>query len=215
MPEVIEDFFVEAGPIAGVHPPKPAEGQRTSTASARCRARSGRSASGWNRASASLGREYKQIVFDKAARADDPTLEWVTPGHPLFEAVRDDVARARRDDLRTGAVFYDLQPTQPYRLDVFAASIKDGRGNMLHRRLFVVRDRRCDGTVTRPPADDLPRSVPRRRRAPPHHRRLRCRTATPSSKRWSRRRSTPFLAEIAEQRDAARSRPFRDTWRSA
>ncbi len=46
--------------------------------------------------------------------------------------------RVRGDVLR-GSVFYDLQHGYPYRLDVFAASIKDGRDHQLHRRLFVVQ----------------------------------------------------------------------------
>jgi hypothetical protein len=76
-----------------------------------------------------LGREYQKVVFDKALLPTDPTLEWVTPGHPLFEAVRDDVAERVRDDLKRGAVFYDLQAKAPVRLDAFGASVKDGRGN--------------------------------------------------------------------------------------
>ena len=68
----------------------------------------------------------------------DPTLEWVTPGHPLFEAVRTDILARVDDHLRRGAVFFDLHRDRPAVLDVFAASIKDGRGNTLHRRLFVV-----------------------------------------------------------------------------
>ena len=43
-----------------------------------------------------LGREYRKIVFDKALLPTDPTLEWVTPGHPLFEVVRDGRPRPRR-----------------------------------------------------------------------------------------------------------------------
>ena len=42
------------------------------------------------------------------------------------------------DDLRRGGVFYDLHRTEPAVLDIFAASIKDGRANTLHRRLFGV-----------------------------------------------------------------------------
>ncbi|MDP1916003.1 MAG: DUF3883 domain-containing protein, partial [Myxococcales bacterium] len=86
-----------------------------------------------------LGREYQRVVFDKERLGDDATLEWVTPGHPLFEAVRSDVHERVAPDIRRGAVFWDLQTAVPYRLDVFSASIKDGRGNTLHRRLFVVR----------------------------------------------------------------------------
>jgi hypothetical protein len=137
IPEVIEDFFTTAGPIAGVNPrPVLKDGHvyrvgkipRTLVPiGERLEGRFGK-----------LGREYQKVVFDKALLPADPTLEWVTPGHPLFEAVRDDVTARVTDDLRRGAVFYDLHTKTPYRLDVFAASIKDGRANTLHRRLFIV-----------------------------------------------------------------------------
>lgn len=68
----------------------------------------------------------------------DPTFEWVTPGHPLFEAVRTDCLARFDKHLRRGAVFYDLHRNAPALLDVCAASIKDGRGGTLHRRLFVI-----------------------------------------------------------------------------
>lgn len=51
-----------------------------------------------------LGREYPTIVFDKEYLKRDPTLEWVTPGHPLFEAVREDVTEHVREDLLRGSV---------------------------------------------------------------------------------------------------------------
>jgi Protein NO VEIN, C-terminal/Helicase conserved C-terminal domain len=138
IPEVIEDFFTTAGPVAGVHP-KPVQkdghvfriGKIPRTLQPigeRLEPRFGR-----------LGREYQKIVFDKALLPTDPTLEWVTPGHPLFEAVRDDVAERVRDDLKRGAVFYDLQAKAPVRLDAFGASVKDGRGNTVSRRLFIVQ----------------------------------------------------------------------------
>jgi hypothetical protein len=138
IPEVIEDFFVAAGPIASVHP-KPIQkdghvyriGKIPRTlqpVGERLEPRFGR-----------LGREYQKIVFDKALLPTDPTLEWVTPGHPLFETVRDEVAERVRDDLKRGAIFYDLQAKAPVRLDVFGASVKDGRGNTVSRRLFIVQ----------------------------------------------------------------------------
>jgi hypothetical protein len=138
IPEVIEDFFVAAGPIAGIHPKPVHKGGHVYRVGKVPRAlqpigerqepRFGR-----------LGREYNKIVFDKALLPTDPTLEWVTPGHPLFEAVRDDVAERVRDDLKRGAVFYDLQLKTPVRLDAFGASVKDGRGNTASRRLFIVQ----------------------------------------------------------------------------
>jgi superfamily II DNA or RNA helicase len=138
VPEVIEDFFIQAAPIVGVNPNEIREGghiyklgkvpRSLWPVGERLEPRFGK-----------LGRDYKNIVFDKEYLKRDPTLEWVTPGHPLFEAVREDVTEHVREDLLRGAVFYDLHQVYPYRLDVFAASIKDGRNNQLHRRIFVVQ----------------------------------------------------------------------------
>ncbi|MDX1967014.1 MAG: SNF2-related protein, partial [Planctomycetaceae bacterium] len=143
VPEVIEQFFVAAAPETGLQPkPIDAKPQSLSTCSIyrvgkiprhlvqigdRQEERYGR-----------LGREYGKVVFDKEFLKTDATLEWVTPGHPLFETIRTDVLIRTEDALRRGAVFYDLHRSKPALLDVFAASIKDGRNQALHRRLFVV-----------------------------------------------------------------------------
>ena len=94
-----------------------------------------------------LGREYKQIIFDKKLLAKDPTLEWVTPGHPLFESTRSLVQDKVQEDLQRGTVFYDLNRKDPARLMVFSAEIRDGRGNILHKRLFVTQTT-LDGSIT-------------------------------------------------------------------
>lgn len=137
VPEVVEQFFVEAAPETGLRPKETAKDSHVYRVGRVPRnlfpigdaqeARYGR-----------LGREYPQVVFDKELFEKEPTLEWVTPGHPLFEAVRHDVLERCEDSLRRGAVFHDLQRAHPALLDVFAASIRDGGGNTLHRRLFVV-----------------------------------------------------------------------------
>ncbi len=77
-------------------------------------------------------------MFNKDYLRDDPTLDWVTPGHPLFEVVRGDIVRRTSEHLSKGAIFFDLHRNDPALLDVFAASVKDGRGRTLHRRLFAV-----------------------------------------------------------------------------
>src|SRR3989475_5904229 len=146
VPEVIEDFFVQASPLVGLSPKAEKTmphvyrvghiprillpyGERLETTFGK------------------LGREYKQIVFDKELLVTNPTLEWVTPGHPLFEAVRAMVCDESRGDLERGAVFNDLHRATPGRLDVFSADVRDGRGNVLHKRLFV-SDTSGDGTIT-------------------------------------------------------------------
>jgi superfamily II DNA or RNA helicase len=137
VPEVIEQFFVDASPECGLRPKATATGSHVYRIGKVPRNllpigdaqedRFGR-----------LGREYKQIAFDKAYLRDEPTLDWVTPGHPLFESVRADIVRRTGQHLENGAVFFDLHRSQPALLDLFAASIKDGRARTLHRRLFAV-----------------------------------------------------------------------------
>lgn len=137
VPEVIEDFFLQAGPHTGVQPKEIPSGSHVyrigrvprtlQLLGERLEPRYGR-----------LGREYREVVFDKALLPQHVSAEWVTPGHPLFEAVREDILEQVRGELQRGAVFYDIHAKEPYRLDAFSAAIRDGRGNCLHRRLFVV-----------------------------------------------------------------------------
>jgi len=98
-----------------------------------------------------LGREYKQVVFNKDILKDNPTLEWVTPGHPLFETVREAINAKSQDNLRAGAIFYDLHRCEPVMLDVFSGSITDGRGNILHKKLFVTESDLNDSITLRQP----------------------------------------------------------------
>jgi superfamily II DNA or RNA helicase len=137
VPEVIENFFIESGPVVGLSPKPTAEGAHTY--------RIGRTPRQFHQVGdrlesrfGKLGREYAKVCFDKQYLVKEPTLEWVTPGHPLFEVVRETVSETAVDALRRGAIFYSLKHKTEISLDVFAASIKDGRGNTLHRRLFVV-----------------------------------------------------------------------------
>jgi superfamily II DNA or RNA helicase len=138
VPEVIEDFFVQAAPTSGIQPKETRDDSKIYRIGRvprqlwpigeRLEPRFGK-----------LGHEYKNIVFDKQLLPKDPTLEWVTPGHPLFEAVREDLLENAAPDLQRGSIFYDLHASAPYRLDFFAASVKDGRDNQIHRRLFAVQ----------------------------------------------------------------------------
>lgn len=137
VPEIVETFFLLAAPETGLTPKEASKDagiyrigkvpRNLLPIGDRQEVRFGR-----------LGREYGKVVFNKALLPSDPSLEWVTPGHPLFEAVRTDCLSRVDDHLRRGAVFFDLHRNAPALLDVFAASIKDGRGGTLHRRLFVI-----------------------------------------------------------------------------
>jgi superfamily II DNA or RNA helicase len=197
VPEIVEDFFTTAAPVAGVHP-APVRGKEhvyrvgkipktVSAVADRLEPRFGR-----------LGREYQRVVFDKRLLGDDATLEWVTPGHPLFEAVRTDVVDRVASDLLRGTVLWDLQTKDPYRLDVFTASVKDGRGHTLHQRLFVVRADTSGVLTVRQPTLFLDLLVAGKGAFPPDLPSLPDRTRVETF--LVDESLKPFLTEVAEQR---------------
>ena len=205
VPEVIEDFFIQAGPIVGVAPKEIKDGAHIYRVGKVPRPL-------WPLGEqlepdfGRLAREYKNVAFDKEIVKKDGTLDWVTPGHPLFETVRAAAEDAVRPDLERGAVFYDLNSSVPYHLDVFTAAIRDGRGNELHRRLFVVHSL-TDGTVTvRQPTIFLDLAVaPKTAPAPSV-------TLVPRPIREQKlveEALTPFLAEVAQQA-AKQTKTIRD-----
>jgi len=146
VPEVIEDFFVQASPLAGVTPKQEKQQEHIYRVGRLPRIlmpfgqkledRFGK-----------LGREYKRIVFDKELLPVDPTLEWITPGHPLFECVRALVLDKATSALQRGAAFYDLNRSEPALLQIFSAEIRDGRARTLNKRLFVCQVAE-DGSIT-------------------------------------------------------------------
>ena len=137
VPEVIELFFLQAGPVVGIRPKATRADSHVYRIGKVPRLLVQRGDALEPRFGR-LGRDYGLIGFDKNLLKRDPTLEWVTPGHPLFEVVREATLEQVQDPLQRGAVFFDIQRREPGFLDLFAASIKDGRGHTLHRRIFVV-----------------------------------------------------------------------------
>lgn len=84
-----------------------------------------------------LAHRYPRLSTDRKV-ADEHTLEWVTPGHPLFEALRRHVLEEARPTLELGACFYSVRHAQPARLDFYRARIVDGQGNVVRERLLVL-----------------------------------------------------------------------------
>jgi Domain of unknown function (DUF3883) len=70
--------------------------------------------------------------------ADKNNLEWVTPGHPLFEALRRHSVEKARDSLADGACFYSLEVSAPVRIDFYRAKLVGGLSDTIHERLFAV-----------------------------------------------------------------------------
>ena len=84
--------------------------------------------------------------------ADTNNLEWVTPGHPLFEAVRRHTFYSSQEDFKKGACFFSLAHEAPARIDFYRARVVDGLGHVIHERMFAVEVGDGHDPVQREPA---------------------------------------------------------------
>ena len=115
---------------------------------------------------AELATRYPRLSTDRGT-AEDNNLEWVTPGHPLFEALRRHGLDSGQDAFARGASFHSLAHETPARLDFYRARVVDGLGHVIHERLFTVELTDNDAPRLREPdvlgdmsptaaSDDLP-----------------------------------------------------------
>ena len=84
-----------------------------------------------------LALRYPRLSTDRDT-AEEHNLEWVTPGHPLFEALRRHSLHLGQDAFAKGACFHSLAHAAPARLDFYRARVVDGLGQVIHERLFTV-----------------------------------------------------------------------------
>jgi superfamily II DNA or RNA helicase len=84
-----------------------------------------------------LSDRYPRCSTDRDT-AETEKLEWVTPGHPLFEAIRRHTHAKALAVLGKGATFHSLQHERPARIDFYRARVVDGLGQVIHERLFAV-----------------------------------------------------------------------------
>jgi hypothetical protein len=86
---------------------------------------------------APLATRYPRLSTDRDT-AEKDNLEWVTPGHPLFEALRRHCLAKAQQPFGRGACFYSLAHVLPARIDFYRARVVDGSGSVIHERLFAV-----------------------------------------------------------------------------
>ena len=84
-----------------------------------------------------LANRYRRLSTDRDT-AENNNLEWVTPGHSLFEALRRSSLEAGRESFAKGACFHSLAHESPARLDFYKAQVTDGLAQVIHERLFTV-----------------------------------------------------------------------------
>ena len=146
VPEVVQEFFVQAAPWQGMHPKEKPTPRGVFTIGKVPRNLWKRGEDNEKRFGV-MGHEYGNVAFSKEIISKDNTIDWITPGHPLFEVIREETVENFGDELQKGSVFYDINISQPTKLDIFSTSIVDGLGHTLHKRLFVLESKQ-DGTIS-------------------------------------------------------------------
>jgi len=84
-----------------------------------------------------IANRYSRLSTDRNT-AEENNLEWVTPGHPLFESMRIHMLTTAEGSFRQGACFYSLSHQESARVDLWRARVVDGLGQVVHERLFAV-----------------------------------------------------------------------------
>ncbi|MBI4584112.1 MAG: DUF3883 domain-containing protein [Planctomycetes bacterium] len=97
-----------------------------------------------------LATRYPRCSTDRET-AEKNSLEWVTPGHPLFEAVRRHISLLAVEAFSKGGCFNSLQHDRPARIDFYRARAVDGLGQIIHERLFAVELAEGEEPVLREP----------------------------------------------------------------
>ncbi|HEY7489833.1 MAG TPA: DUF3883 domain-containing protein [Candidatus Tectomicrobia bacterium] len=137
MPEYIERFFLEAyrsfgGTIT------PVKGSKGVWSISRIPPDLRKLPEPLERKYGKIGMQYPQLTFDKDQVVGYFDLEFVGPGHPLFEGIVERVLREYGPSLRQGACFYNADATAPTVLWLLKCGVEDGQGRMVGERLFAI-----------------------------------------------------------------------------
>ncbi len=151
MPEYIEKFFVEAyrsfgGAITPVKSklPSPSAGdgpgvRGTIWCISRVPPDLRKLPDALERKYGKIGSTYPQLTFDKDQVSGYSDLDFIGPGHPLFEGVVERVLREYGQSLRQGTIFFNADATEPTVMWLVKCGVEDGRGQMIGERIFALR----------------------------------------------------------------------------
>ena len=83
-------------------------------------------------------RSYPKVTFDKDVGFRTPDAEFVSFGHPVFEAMLDWVETEISPDLKRGSVFVDPEGKLDGYVMFFEGEVKDGTGSIAGKTLFAI-----------------------------------------------------------------------------
>ena len=108
-----------------------------------------------------LAARYPRCSTDRD-NAQKHALEWVTPGHSLFEAIRRHAREQAQDPLARGASFHSIAHDGPARIDFYRARVVDGLGHVVHERVFALELAGAGGMAPGARPGAIPRGDARR-----------------------------------------------------
>ncbi len=175
VPETIARFFVESAEDAGFQV-RPVRGLPHAFQPGRTPLRLKRHERNADWHFGAVAARYARLAMNRET-AEQNNLEWVTPGHPLFEALRRNSLDAGRDSFEAGACFHSLQHDAPARVDFYRAKAVNGLGQVIRERLFAVETGQdgnprlcaldvlgnmapCESPEALPPVAELPEPTP-------------------------------------------------------
>ncbi len=87
-----------------------------------------------------ISKSYPKTTFDKDIAFKNPDAEFISFGHPLFEALLEWVSINYFTKLQKGAVFEDPSGRYDGVLWFFEGEVKDGKGQVAGKRLITIYD---------------------------------------------------------------------------
>jgi len=88
----------------------------------------------------SILKSYLKVTFDKKIAFKNPEAEFLSFGHPLFEAVLEWVTNNYFLEMQKGAKFKDPSGVYNGIIWFFKGEVKDGKGEIAGRRLLAILD---------------------------------------------------------------------------
>jgi len=136
IPEYTENFFVRAFEKAGGRITKTGEFYRIDSIPYEIRKIAAEES--FKNTWGTLASKYRNITFDKDVAMKNADAEFVSFGHPLFEAVMEWVLRNYLKDCMKGAVFRDPSGIYNGLIFFFEGEVRDGKGIVAGKRLFAI-----------------------------------------------------------------------------
>lgn len=85
-----------------------------------------------------LSKQYPKATFDKEVAFGNPMVEFISFGHPLFEALLEWTLKEFKESAERGAFFKDPSGRLNGYLWFYVGEIKDGKGEIAGKRIFAI-----------------------------------------------------------------------------